>query len=87
MLGHQEAFRKGILHRDISEGNVMISRDPGVPYKGLVQDFDYGLNWRKFLVKFGLGTEWKDWDEFVRDECAKLAEKRRKEKVAWWQKE
>ena len=65
----------------------MISRDPNVPYKGFVQDFDYGLNWRNFLAKLGLANEWEDWDEFVRDECAKLAEKEEKEMDAQWQKE
>ncbi|EPT01863.1 hypothetical protein FOMPIDRAFT_1023099, partial [Fomitopsis schrenkii] len=77
--GHQEAFEKGMLHRDISEGNVMISRDPDVPYKGFVQDFDYSLNWQKFLASLKLfeNLTWEDWDKFVSAERLKLAEKNR----------
>ncbi|EPT03319.1 hypothetical protein FOMPIDRAFT_1046874 [Fomitopsis schrenkii] len=84
--GHQEAFEKAILHRDISEGNVMISRDPAVPYKGFVQDFDYSLNWQKFLVRLGLADKWEDWDNFVRAECVKVAEKNRRDLEAQWRK-
>ncbi|EPT03307.1 hypothetical protein FOMPIDRAFT_1116247 [Fomitopsis schrenkii] len=66
--GHQEAFEKGMLHRDISEGN-----DPDVPYEGFVQDFDYSLNWQRFLVRLGLAHTWEDWDNFVRAECEAVA--------------
>ena len=55
------------MHRDVSEGNIMMSRDPNVPYTGFVQDFDCGLNWKNLLTKLGLADEWDDWDEFVRD--------------------
>lgn len=56
----------------------MISRDSDLPYKGFIQDLDYSLSWRKFLVRLGLaGNEWGDWDDFVAAECLKLAEKRR----------
>ena len=65
----------------------MISRDPNVSYTGFVQDFDYGLNWKNLLAKLGLADEWDDWDEFVRDECAKLVEKREKDLDAQWQKQ
>ncbi|EPT03310.1 hypothetical protein FOMPIDRAFT_1098433, partial [Fomitopsis schrenkii] len=71
--GHQEAFEKGMLHRDISEGNVMISRDPDVPYKGFVQDFDYSLNWQKFLASLKLfeNLTGEDWDKFeeIKRQC------------------
>ena len=71
-----EAFEAGVLHRDVSEGNIMMSRDPNVPYKGFVQDFDYALNWRKFLAKLGLGDKREDWEKFTEDECAKLIKKK-----------
>ena len=87
VLGHREAFQKGVLHRDVSEGNIMISRDHNVPWKGFIQDFDYSFNWKNLLAKLGMANEWEDWDKFVRDELAKLAEKRKEEMRAQWQKE
>ena len=71
-----EAFEAGVLHRDVSEGNIMMSRDPNVPYKGFVQDFDYALNWRKLLAKLGLGDKREDWEKFTEDECAKLIQQK-----------
>ena len=38
------AFEAGIMHRDISEGNVMIANG-----RGFLHDFDYGFNWKLFL--------------------------------------
>ncbi|EPT01857.1 hypothetical protein FOMPIDRAFT_1048449 [Fomitopsis schrenkii] len=78
-----------MLHRDISEGNVMTSRDPDVPYQGFVHDFDYSLNWQKFLVRLGLvkNLTWEDWDKFVSAECLKLAEKNQQALQAQWRKE
>ncbi|EPS93011.1 hypothetical protein FOMPIDRAFT_1093786, partial [Fomitopsis schrenkii] len=39
--GHRQAYEKGVVHHDISEGNVMICRDPGSPFKGFIHDFDF----------------------------------------------
>ena len=71
-----EAFEAGVMHRDVSEGNIMMSKDPNAPYKGFVQDFDYALNWRKFLAQLGLGDKREDWDKFMEEECAKLIQKK-----------
>ncbi|KAH9915722.1 uncharacterized protein B0H18DRAFT_89201 [Fomitopsis serialis] len=49
IIGHRAAYEAGIMHRDVSEGNVMISRNPNDTFKGYIQDFDYGLNWKKLL--------------------------------------
>ena len=38
------AFQAGIIHRDISEGNITI-----VNGRGFLHDFDYGFNWKLFL--------------------------------------
>ncbi|EPT03302.1 hypothetical protein FOMPIDRAFT_1046855 [Fomitopsis schrenkii] len=86
--GHpSEACKKGMLHRDNSESKYMPSKDPYyVPYEGLVQDFDYSLNWQRFLVRLGLADTWEDWDTFVRAECVKLAENNRQALRAQFQK-
>ncbi|KZT63037.1 hypothetical protein DAEQUDRAFT_815855 [Daedalea quercina L-15889] len=51
----------------------MISRSPESSY-GYLQDFDYGLNWRKLLNKLDLQSEKEDWASFVQEECAKIRE-------------
>ncbi|KAH9830634.1 uncharacterized protein C8Q71DRAFT_681247, partial [Rhodofomes roseus] len=38
--GHRRMFEAGIIHRDISEGNIMISRGPGSSSTGFIQDLD-----------------------------------------------
>ncbi|EPT03318.1 hypothetical protein FOMPIDRAFT_1116313, partial [Fomitopsis schrenkii] len=61
--GHRQAYEKGIVHRDISEGNVMICRDPGSPFKGFIHDFDFSFSWLRFLAKrdmvVALATWWQ----------------------------
>ncbi|GBE83603.1 predicted protein [Sparassis crispa] len=37
--GHRQAYSTGMLHRDVSEGNVYMIDD--MPYKGFIGDFDY----------------------------------------------
>ncbi|EED82228.1 predicted protein [Postia placenta Mad-698-R] len=39
ILGHQLAYKAGVLHRDVSAGNVMIVE--GQPFSGFIDDFDY----------------------------------------------
>lgn len=38
--GHQLAYKAGVLHRDVSPGNVMISEETKA-FKGFILDFDY----------------------------------------------
>ncbi|KAH9945557.1 hypothetical protein B0H21DRAFT_809337 [Amylocystis lapponica] len=37
--GHRQAYNIGILHRDVSEGNILIV--DGQPFQGMLVDFDY----------------------------------------------
>ncbi|KAH9915732.1 uncharacterized protein B0H18DRAFT_1124684 [Fomitopsis serialis] len=82
ILGHRAAYEAGVMHRDISEGNVMISRNPNDTFKGYIQDFDYGLNWAKLLEFLKHDTKLEDWDAFVQSESAKLKEARREALLA-----
>ncbi|KAH9915730.1 uncharacterized protein B0H18DRAFT_1215343 [Fomitopsis serialis] len=80
--GHRKLFEGGVVHRDISEGNVMISRNPESQCTGYIQDLDYGLNWIRFLKELGWGSEEAEWDAFVRDESAKIRKIRKDTKLA-----
>ena len=57
------AFEAGIMHRDISEGNVMIANG-----RGFLHDFDYGFNWKLFLRFLDYEDTEESWEEFVRTE-------------------
>ncbi|KAH9831786.1 uncharacterized protein C8Q71DRAFT_285114 [Rhodofomes roseus] len=48
--GHRQAYEDGVIHRDISEGNVMIAR-LGEAFAGFIQDLDFSFSWRRFLEK------------------------------------
>ena len=44
----QEAYNAGILHRDLSAGNIMITKDKDTKeWRGLLIDWDMCLLWRK----------------------------------------
>ncbi|KAH9940654.1 hypothetical protein B0H21DRAFT_794386 [Amylocystis lapponica] len=45
--GHMQAYKMGILHRDVSEGNIMIV--DGQPFRGFIHDFDYSSFYRKAM--------------------------------------
>ncbi|TBU46962.1 hypothetical protein BD309DRAFT_857048 [Dichomitus squalens] len=39
--GHRQAWEVGVLHRDVSAGNVLISEQPADRLRGFLHDFDY----------------------------------------------
>lgn len=39
--GHWTAFNNGVLHRDLSEGNVLITGSTEVGKRAVMIDFDY----------------------------------------------
>ncbi|KAF8800893.1 hypothetical protein BYT27DRAFT_7069812, partial [Phlegmacium glaucopus] len=46
--GAQQAYKAGILHRDISSGNIMIVKDKETKeWRGVLIDWDMCLLWRK----------------------------------------
>ncbi|KAH9922497.1 uncharacterized protein B0H18DRAFT_1120886 [Fomitopsis serialis] len=66
--GHRQAYVAGVVHRDISNGNVMIARRPDGSIIGFIHDFDYAFSWKRFLRGSGRPVNMKQWDKYVRDE-------------------
>ncbi|KAJ7512475.1 hypothetical protein B0H11DRAFT_483119 [Mycena galericulata] len=53
VAGHQLAFMAGVLHRDISAGNVLINENqPLLPEAGFLLDFDYSEFTPEGLARF-----------------------------------
>lgn len=53
------------MHRDVSEGNVMIADG-----RGFLHDLDYGFDWMSFLNDLGFEPTEESWEEFVRAETS-----------------
>ncbi|EPS97252.1 hypothetical protein FOMPIDRAFT_87163 [Fomitopsis schrenkii] len=51
IIGHMLAFEAGMIHRDLSEGNVMI-HDGGM-FTGFLLDLDYAFSWMEALKLAG----------------------------------
>ena len=57
------AFEAGIMHRDVSEGNIML-----VNGRGFLHDLDYGFDWKEFLFDLGYEDTMESWEQFVATE-------------------
>ncbi|EPS92699.1 hypothetical protein FOMPIDRAFT_91439, partial [Fomitopsis schrenkii] len=60
----EQAYERGIIHRNISERNVMICRDPGSLFKGFIHDFAYGFSWLRFLGHHEWVAELARWLQY-----------------------
>ena len=67
MSGHRQAFLSGIIHRDISEGNVMLSDDIMSFFMGFLLDFDYGFDWKEVLKRAGRVVNEANWKQYVEE--------------------
>ncbi|EPS93014.1 hypothetical protein FOMPIDRAFT_1136967, partial [Fomitopsis schrenkii] len=56
----------GVIHRDISEGNVMMARH-SVSFRGFIHDFDYSFSWRRFLRKRGMRACLSECEKYCRE--------------------
>ncbi|KAH9930097.1 uncharacterized protein B0H18DRAFT_1147619 [Fomitopsis serialis] len=63
--GHRQAYLAGTIHRDISEGNVMIVDDWMCFFVGFLLDLDYGFDWKAALEHAGRPVDEASWKEFV----------------------
>ncbi|TFY58765.1 hypothetical protein EVJ58_g6212 [Rhodofomes roseus] len=61
--GHRQAYEAGLVHRDISEGNVMIA-PKGARFRGYIQDFDFSFCWKWFLQKRKEKVDLATWEEY-----------------------
>ena len=57
------AFKAGLIHRDMSDGNVMIMED-GL-FDGFLLDLDYAFNWMEALELAGEEVSEEAWETFV----------------------
>ncbi|KAH9922496.1 uncharacterized protein B0H18DRAFT_1105601 [Fomitopsis serialis] len=74
--GHRRAYEAGVIHRDVSRGNVMIGRRADGTSFGFIHDFDYASNWRAFLAKVETLADLKSWEEHARKEYGRDWQKR-----------
>ncbi|TFY61673.1 hypothetical protein EVJ58_g4368 [Rhodofomes roseus] len=63
--GHERAYDAGIIHKDVSEGNVMIvRRETGSG--SFLQDFDHAFSWKHFLRRPVWHATKESWKVYVR---------------------
>ena len=42
----------------------MICRDPSLPFKGFIHDFDYSFSWLRFLAKREWNIDLAEWEKY-----------------------
>ena len=42
----------------------MICRDPSLPFKGFIHDFDYSFSWLRFLAKRKWNIDLAEWEKY-----------------------
>ncbi|KAH9930115.1 uncharacterized protein B0H18DRAFT_1209607 [Fomitopsis serialis] len=65
IIGHRQAYQAGVIHRDVSEGNVMICDTRMAFFVGFLLDFDYGFDWKAALMHAGFPVNEANWKMFV----------------------
>ena len=83
MVGHRQAFRAGVIHRDISENNVMLGDDMMAFFVGFLLDFDFGFNWREVLQKAGWEVSEESWKRYVEEYDRSLSRRKRIFPLDW----
>ena len=77
--GHRQAYLSGIIHRDISENNVMLtdSDDVMTAFVGFILDFDFSFDWHDFLKRAGWEVSEASWKRYVEEYNRSLPERQR----------
>ncbi|EPS97259.1 hypothetical protein FOMPIDRAFT_1052476 [Fomitopsis schrenkii] len=65
ILGHRQAFIAGLIHRNLSDGNVMI-HDGGM-FSGVLLDLDYAFDWMEALELAGRPVDKEAWAAYVEE--------------------
>ena len=72
LAGHMLAFKAGLIHRDLSDGNVMIV--DGGWFQGFLLDLDYAFDWIEALTLAGVeAVDEAAWARFVDQHNNKVA--------------
>jgi len=58
---HKTAFEAGVLHRDISEGNILIANG-----RGFLHDLDHAFDWVAHLFDQGYEHTVESWEQYVK---------------------
>ncbi|KAH9836362.1 uncharacterized protein C8Q71DRAFT_907950 [Rhodofomes roseus] len=68
--GHRQAYLAGVIHRDISQGNVMIVRNADGTTRGFIHDLDYASSWKHFLSSRSKDkpATLSEWEKYAREE-------------------
>ncbi|EPT02491.1 hypothetical protein FOMPIDRAFT_82542 [Fomitopsis schrenkii] len=74
--GHRQAYQLGLIHRDISVGNVMMEIKADETVGGFIHDLDYAFSWKRFLADAGLPVDLETWERYVREEHRRVTRKR-----------
>ena len=65
------AFKAGLIHRDLSDGNVLI-HDGGL-FTGFLLDLDYAFDWMEALRLSERPVDEAAWETYVAEYNAKVA--------------
>ena len=83
--GHQQAYACGILHRDVSEGNILIV--DGQPFGGFLHDFDYSSFYKDDMQELEVRQHRRDSGESTtmdpQEAIEELKERTVKLSVVW----
>ncbi|KAI0730072.1 hypothetical protein C8Q72DRAFT_911174 [Fomitopsis betulina] len=71
IIGHMLAFKAGLIHRDLSDGNVLI-HDGGL-FTGFLLDLDYAFDWMEALRLSERPVDEAAWETYVAEYNAKVA--------------
>ncbi|EPT00613.1 hypothetical protein FOMPIDRAFT_1049643 [Fomitopsis schrenkii] len=74
--GHRQAYQLGLIHRDISVGNVMMERKADGTVGGFIHDLDYAFSWKRFLAAAGLPVDLETWERYVREEYRRVTQEK-----------
>ncbi|EPS93538.1 hypothetical protein FOMPIDRAFT_1055899 [Fomitopsis schrenkii] len=77
IYGHRQRYLSRVIHRDISEKNVVLSDDTTTCFVGCLLDLDYGFNWREFLKRAGWEVSEVSWKRYVEEYDCSLPERMR----------
>ncbi|KAI0729832.1 hypothetical protein C8Q72DRAFT_971638 [Fomitopsis betulina] len=71
IAAHKRAYQAGIIHRDVSRGNVMFRRKANGVARGFLHDFDHASSWKRFLADIQSGDSLAAWEAYTWEEYKK----------------